>query len=129
MVISATAKIPRGLKWAERFAERSDHPLHKMGAVVVRNGNLIGAGCNKNHSHPRSKSYENMIHAELAAILNAGQIWGTIPNGDLYVVRVTKGRSLATSKPCNDCMDLIKEAGIDSVTYIDEKGEVKTEEL
>lgn len=121
--------IPRYFKWAARLAEKSDHPLHKMGAVLVRNGNLAGSGYNKNHSHPRSESYENMIHAELSALLNAGKIWGNTRKTDLYVVRVTKGGSLATSKPCDDCMDLMLETGIDSVTYIDENGRVKKEEL
>jgi len=97
-----------------------------MGAVVVRNGNLIGGGSNQNRSHPRSKAYEHMIHAELAALLSAGLVQGTA-YGDLYVVRITRGGAMATSKPCNDCMDLIHEAGISSIIYIDSQGIIRKE--
>jgi len=31
---------------------------------------------------------------------------------------------MATSKPCKDCMILIKEAGLSSVTYIDTQGKI-----
>lgn len=118
----------RYLRRAERAAMFSTHPVHKMGAVIIRNGNLIGGGWNKNHSHPRSRSYAHTIHAELAAIIMAGWWHGTL-DADLYVVRITKAGSMATSKPCSDCMDLIRDAGIKSVTYISETGEVETERL
>ena len=125
--LGSTAR-DRHLRSASRYAARSRHPIHKMGAVVIRGGNIVGAGFNKMHSHPRSRSYDNMIHAELSAILSAGNVWGTI-YGDLYVVRITKGGAFGTSKPCSDCMDLIKEAGITSVTYIDEKGRIKKDSI
>lgn len=118
----------RYLRLAANTAIRSDHSIHKMGAIVVRKGHIIGWGYNKNRSHPKSKSYEHMIHAELAALLNAGFIEGTA-DADLYIVRITKGGSMATSKPCNDCMDLIKEAGIRNITFVCENGTVKKEEV
>lgn len=128
MVAAADLKLPTGMRWAVNVAKHSPHPIHRMGAVIVRGGNLISAGYNKNHSHPRSNSYDNMIHAELSALIAAG--WGgSTLDGDLYVARVTKGGAIGTSKPCSDCMDLILEACISSVTYLDENGHIKKENL
>lgn len=52
-----------------------------------------------------------------------------IANYHMYVVRLTRGGALATSKPCPRCMVYIKEARVESVTFIDEHGEIATEEL
>ncbi len=113
---------------AANLAKHSDHSLHKMGAVLVRNGNVIGGGWNQNKTHPRSKNRYRTIHAELAALIYVGRVEGYL-GADMYVVRITRGDSMATSKPCRDCMVLIKEAGIKSVTYIDDKGEIVNERL
>lgn len=109
------------LKKAAFVARASLHPVHKMGAVVVKNGNTLGIGWNKNKTHPRSKNREYpTIHAELAALIRAG----FAQEADMYVVRVTKGGSMGTSKPCRFCFELLREAKVKSVTFIDEKGEI-----
>jgi len=118
----------RYLRWAARYAGYSDHSIHKMGAVLIRKGQIVGAGCNKNRSHPKSKSFEHFVHAELSALISAGFVWGTYST-HLYVVRITRGGSMGTSKPCSDCMDLIKQAGVETMTYIDENGRIKKETL
>ena len=118
------------LSRASLHARQSDHGLHKMGAIVIRGGgvNVVAQGFNKNRTHPRSKTYNRTIHAELDAILSVyprENIYG----GDMYVVRVTKAGNFGTSKPCKDCWILLKEAGIKTVTYIDEEGKIKTQKV
>jgi len=118
--------IPRGIRWAIGYAAQSEHPVHRVGAVLVANGNLHVGGFNKNKTHPQSP-HKFCIHAEVDVLLKARDF---LNNYHLFVARLTKGEQVATSKPCPMCMIYIREAGgIDTVTYIDEKGEVKTEEL
>jgi deoxycytidylate deaminase len=129
MILSADIKIPKYFRWAKNAATHSDHNVHKMGAVIIDAGRCVTHGHNKNRTHPRSKS-EFSIHAELDALL--GERWESDVSFfrmDMYVVRITKGGKLATSKPCEDCMVLIKEAGLKSVTYINEEGEIIVERL
>jgi deoxycytidylate deaminase len=119
------------LRWAAAYAAQSDLYMHKMGAVIVRNGNLYAGGWNKKRSHPQSKSYMHFIHAELAAIINSANQIGTLTgsNADMYVMRITRGGAMATSKPCKECWVLLKEAGLRSVTFIDVAGKIIQERL
>lgn len=105
------------LKRAAFIAQASEHGIYKMGAVAVRHGNVVAIGWNKNRTHPRAKNFTRKIHAELAAIIGHN-----VDASDMYVVRITKGGKMATSKPCRDCEVLLKEAGLKSVTYISEGG-------
>jgi deoxycytidylate deaminase len=118
----------RYLQMAANVSRSSDHTLHKMGAVIVRGGNVISVGCNKNRTHPMSKNYYRTIHAELDAMIAAGFVHGTY-DGKMYVVRMTKGGAMATSKPCKDCWVLLKQAGILKVTFINGKGEIVSERV
>lgn len=118
--------IPKGIRWAGRAAFRSDHPIHKVGAALVWGSNLIVDGHNKNRSHPRSP-HKFCIHAEVDVLIR--NITWPGNRTTMYVVRITKGGQWATSKPCERCWMMMKEYGVDSVTYIDEKGEIKTEKL
>lgn len=127
MILNPTAKPPKYLKSASDVALNSEHGIYKMGAILVNNGNIVAIGWNKNKSHPKAKNYTRTIHAELDALI--GSRYGEIFDTDMYVARITKGGALATSKPCKDCMVLIKEAGISSVTFIDDQGHVRIEKL
>lgn len=129
MILDPSIKVSRWFRWALAAAKQSEHGIYKMGAVIVNNGKLVAIGHNKNKTHPDAKNYTTKIHAELDALIG----W-RIPNrstfeGNMYVVRLTNGGAMATSKPCKDCMVLIKEADLSSVTYIDEYGMIKTDKL
>ena len=119
--------IPRGIRWATGYAALSEHPVHRVGAILVAGGRLHCGGFNKNRSHPQSP-HEFCIHAEVDVLLRDRY---PMENGyEMYIVRLTKGNAMGTSKPCPKCRIYIKEANcVKSITYIDEKGEVKTEEL
>lgn len=127
MVICPTEKIPKELKWAANVARNSEHGIYKMGAIIIYSGQMIALGWNKNKSHPKAMNYTRKIHAELSALVGFRD--GDLAGGDMYVVRVTNGGAMATSRPCKYCMVLISEAQLASVTYIDEQGKVITEEL
>lgn len=94
-----------------------------MGAVLVTGGRFYVGGFNKNKTHPKSPNL-HCIHAEVDVLVRPRN---DRLEYDLYVIRLTKGGSIGTSKPCKDCMFLIRKAEIKSVTYIDENGQIKKE--
>jgi deoxycytidylate deaminase len=105
---------------AKILALRSDHPKHRLGAVVVdKRGHIIGQGYNVMKTHPKSNSYERRIHAEFAAILacNASTEGCTI-----YVYRGMKNGSMACSKPCQYCLKMLKQYGIKDIYYTNQDG-------
>lgn len=101
---------------ARRASLRSDHPLHRLGAVVVRGSRVISVGWNKYKTHPRSPHPFKHIHAEVSAIQKAGyQAFGA----DLYVYREGRDGVMRLSKPCKSCMAAINKAGVRRVFYTD----------
>lgn len=108
-------------EWDERFITLADFiskwskdPSTKVGAVIVDNRNVIkGVGYN---GFPRGikdsnelllnkeDKYPRIVHAELNAILNAGNVIGCT----LYVCPLP---------PCPDCAGAIIQSGIKKVVY------------
>lgn len=94
----------------------------RVGAVVVRKHCIMAAGVNSYKSKAILRSiYEYpALHAEAAAIIRCGL--DACAGSDLYVARVLRDNSLANSRPCTCCQQLIKEAGIRRVFYSDKNG-------
>lgn len=84
----------------------------KVGAIIVKDGNIISFGFNGTISGMCNECEENgvtkpqVIHAETNAILKAGR---EANGGDLYL----------TLSPCVECCKLIKQAGIKRVFFRD----------
>jgi len=104
---------------AKKLARTSEHPDHKLGAVIVKGNNILGLGFNKLKTHPKAKNYAQRIHAELAAILNART---DLKDSDLYVFRYTQSGLQGISKPCSGCMIAIEESGIKTIYYSKQEG-------
>ena len=109
------------------FAQLSEHPVHRVGAVLVARRRIHSGGFNKNRSHPRSP-HEFCIHAEVDVLLRDRY---PMPGGyKMYVARLTRGERFGTSKPCLKCLVYMKETGsVYSVTFVDEEGKIKTEAI
>lgn len=105
---------------AARAARHSEHPKYRVGAVVVRNGNILGVGFNSMKTHPKSHTHHKRIHAELKAVLNAQE---DISGADIYVTRLTKPNGVGCSFPCPSCEALLIESGIRRVYATNQKGE------
>ena len=90
---------------------KSKDPSTKTGAVVVPKSSdrIKGSGCNsfpkgvKERWENREEKYPRVVHAEVNAILNAGDVKGCT----LY----------ATHPPCSHCAGVIIQAGITKVVY------------
>lgn len=104
---------------ARAVSKHSDHHTHKLGAVVVDKSRVISVGFNKLKTSPRSPHGWNQIHAEMSAIFKSRS---DLTNCSIYVYRETKDGSIAESKPCPACMEVIRAAGIKKIYYCTNKG-------
>jgi len=84
----------------------------KVGAVVSRK-KPISVGFNK--LKPTFKRFST--HAEVDAILSAGGRFYNLNNCEIYVYRETKDGKPALARPCENCLELIKEKGIKKMYY------------
>mgnify|MGYP002521088240 CR=1 FL=1 len=111
---------------ARLVSRRSKDPHTKVGAVLVKDGHVIGIGYN---GEPRgfkydfdwntSEKYDYVIHAELNAIANANAIGVCCKDADLYV----------TMSPCKDCMKLLIQHQIKSVHFLNKYKDYETTKL
>lgn len=98
------------MKIAESVASLSRCKRAKVGAVIVKNGNIIAFGFNGTPSGFCNTCEENdvtlpeVIHAECNAILKAGE---RAEGAEMYL----------TMSPCVECCKLIKQAKINKVYF------------
>jgi dCMP deaminase len=86
----------------------------KVGAVLVKNGNIISFGYNgtpagmDNTCEKDDVTLAHVIHAEVNAILKAAKTGNSVDSSTLYL----------TLSPCLDCSKLILQSGIKRVVYL-----------
>jgi len=86
----------------------------KVGAVLVKDGNIISFGYNGTPSGMNNCCEDNditlphVIHAEVNAILKAAKTGNSVDGSTLYL----------TLSPCLDCSKLILQSGIKKVVYL-----------
>ena len=88
----------------------------KVGAVLVKNNNIIAFGYNgtpagmDNCCERNGVTIQEVIHAEMNSILKAARSGYAVEGADLYL----------TLSPCIDCAKLILQSGIKRVLYLHE---------
>ena len=88
----------------------------KVGAVLVKDGNIISFGYNgtpsgmDNSCEEDNVTFPHVIHAECNAILKAAKTGNSVDGSTLYL----------TLSPCLDCSKLILQSGIKRVVYLNE---------
>ena len=86
----------------------------KVGAVLVKDGNIISMGYNgtpagmDNCCERDNITLPHVIHGEVNAILKAAKTGTSVNGGTLYL----------TLSPCLDCSKLILQSGIKRVVYL-----------
>jgi dCMP deaminase len=86
----------------------------KVGAVLVKEGNIISMGYNgtpagmDNGCEKDNVTVPHVIHGEVNAILKAAKTGTSVNGGTLYL----------TLSPCLDCSKLILQSGIKRVVYL-----------
>lgn len=100
-----------GLRHAYEEAERSLDPSSQIGAVVVRDAFVIGAGCNRfpkwihntdERWNDRPTKYALVVHAEVAATISALRHVNRLQDCTLFV----------NLPACTGCAKVIIESGI-----------------
>jgi len=121
IIFAGLAIYNNNMNWTEYYirhqylaSEKSKDPSTKIGALLVRDDNIVSLGYNgfprgiqdsQERLENREEKYFYVVHAEANAILNAAR------NGI-----ATKGSTLYTSgMPCNECAKAIIQAGIKTV--------------
>jgi deoxycytidylate deaminase len=89
----------------------------RLGCVLVNKNMVVSSGFNSYKTHPALYYLTKYpyLHAEQAAILKRGL--DNCKGLDMYVVRILKDGTLATSKPCKVCASMIKDVGIRRVVW------------
>lgn len=88
----------------------------KVGAVLVKEGNVISFGYNgtpagmDNGCEENNVTKDEVIHAEMNAILKAAKSGNAVDGSTLYL----------SLSPCKNCCKLIVQSGIKRVVYLEE---------
>jgi len=124
----------RGGRWVRGFETAQAASYHaevtyepwKMGAAMFSGNNLLSVGFNlMRKSHPQSqhiKGYNTCVHAEQMALIRRRHYDGN-SNLIMYVWRTGGDGKAASSKPCPNCRNLMRLAGVRKVRYYSEDGE------
>jgi dCMP deaminase len=100
---------------AKEIATLSKCIRSKVGAIIVKNGNIISMSYNgtpsgmDNCCERDNVTLPHVIHAEVGAILKAAKTGNSVEGSTLYL----------TLSPCLDCAKLILQAGIKRVVYLE----------
>ena len=87
----------------------------KVGAVLVKDGNVISFGYNgtpagmDNGCEKNNVTKDEVIHAEMNAILKAAKSGNAVDGSTLYL----------SLSPCQNCCKLIIQSGIKRVVYLE----------
>lgn len=88
----------------------------KVGAVLVKDGNVISFGYNgtpagmDNCCEENNVTKDEVIHAEMNAILKAAKSGNAVDGSTLYL----------SLSPCKNCCKLIIQSGIKRVVYLED---------
>ena len=100
---------------AKQISTLSHCVRSKVGAVLVKEGNIIAFGYNgtpsgmDNCCEQDNVTLPHVIHAEVNAVLKAARTGAAVEGSTLYL----------TLSPCLDCSKLILQAGIKRVVYLE----------
>lgn len=100
----------------------------KIGCVIFKGCKIISSAHNNLRScsgiSKKHRKWETSLHAEQAAILNAGS-WDKLKGCSILVMKVSKTKGyLSNAKPCKFCEETIRYVGIKNVYYTNEDGEI-----
>lgn len=105
---------------AHRVAQESYAIRRKVGAIIVKDDNIVSIGFNGNPSGSNNDcehyvegilvTSNTVVHAEANSITRAAKAGRSTEGADMYL----------TLSPCISCSGLIKQAGIKNVFYSEE---------
>lgn len=107
--------LPGLFRTAKLVSELSECKVH-VGAVLCNKKRPISVGYNCNKSHPKySTELKRTIHAEVSAIIHSGR--DTLEGSTIFVFRSTHDGIPAMSRPCSECLKVLKAYGVTTMYY------------
>jgi tRNA(Arg) A34 adenosine deaminase TadA len=114
-----TGRLVRWIQRALKISRRSLHSQHRVAALVIRGGNVLGSAVNSSSITYGSDKWSK--HAEVRALR---------PNRDYTGATILVARHGGSmSRPCHNCMAVIKDAHIKEIVYLDWNGNLRTERV
>ena len=119
----------RYFELAESVAKLSDYPRIKIGSVLVKNKDVVSVGQNMLKTHPAQHRYNkclpydmpiDRVHSEINCISKARP--DLLRGSTLYIFRRDRNGNTAMCRPCNACMQAIRDAGIKDIYYSTSSG-------
>ena len=111
-------------KLAENISELSDFKRVHIGSVLVKNKDVVSVGQNMLKTHPAQHRYNKClpydmptdhVHSEINCISKARP--DLLRGSTLYIFRRDRNGNPAMCRPCNACMQAIRDAGIRDIYY------------
>lgn len=110
------------MRMAAKTALHSSFKQHRVGAVIVKGGNILSVGFNTRQ--PSSVLGTPTRHAEASAILKLmkEQRQHELVGSSIFVTRFTAGGRVGLARPCHHCMGLIRASGLKRIYYTTNEG-------
>lgn len=115
---------------ARDLAATSNHPKAHIGAVLLSGRDIISVGVNGRKSHPLQKHYNtfrfsderahHMMHAELEAIVRGRSFMRD--DNVMYIYRQLRTGDQGMCRPCNGCIQALKDHKIGRIFYTTYEG-------
>ena len=118
------------LKLAIEEAEKSDHPIYKMGSVIFKGSRIISSGRNQFRSSNipcKYKRRQHTLHAEQDAV--RGVDWDKLNGTSVLVVRLNTSGKFSLAFPCKYCLETLKYVRMKWVYYTTRTGEIKRDKI
>ena len=116
------SQIEKGFAVAFATALLSDAPRAglRMGAALYSGSRLLAVGANRWVTHPSSdnKEFNLSFHAEHVALVHR-QHYDNTRRMTMYVGRRREDGTPGCSQPCNNCLELMRLAGVRRVWFYD----------
>lgn len=123
--------ITHFFKLAKNASMFSDFPRQHIGAILVYKNRVIAVGWNTTKENPIQKKYNqyrgfdtdvcvNSLHAEMMCLIKARKLNIEWSKASLFIYRSFKNGKNAIARPCEACMQAIKDYGIKNIYYTSE---------
>lgn len=110
------------LRWLTTAVDTCDEATHKqwrVGAVLVRGGNVLATGVNRYRNDPSQVEYGHVsYHAEEVVLRRVNDPEGAT----IYVARLTRSGKIGAARPCRRCQALLLEHGVHTAVWTEPQG-------
>lgn len=114
------------MRLAKKQATSDNTPKsYRFGTILAKKRKIINMGVNRPYeTHTRSRGYRfDSIHAEVDCLLGISD--KDIQGATMYVFRLSRGGKPGISKPCPRCEQILRDAGIRDVYYLDREANIQ----